>query len=153
MYRSSPLRSTLNTSYIRFGYVSVSSMYRSTRCDKKCKKRVQKPKLGPAKRARKRVRGAFQGRRTSRFAGICIYMYILHIYTYITPEKWMLFEVARSRCISFGVLPRPPEIRGFFRSREPPAVASLLPSRLADQPTNKRGCACGLKTQIDTWNL
>ena len=40
------------------------------------KKRVQKPKLGPAKRARKRVRGAFQGRRTSRFAGIYIYIYI-----------------------------------------------------------------------------
>ena len=28
MYRSSPLRSTLNTSYIRFGH--VSSMYRSS---------------------------------------------------------------------------------------------------------------------------
>ena len=40
------------------------------------KKRVQKPKLGPAKRARKRVRGAFQGRRTSRFAGIYIYIYV-----------------------------------------------------------------------------
>ena len=49
------------------------------------KKRVQKPKLGPAKRARKRVRGAFQGRRTSRFAGIYIYIFIfvpiyIHIY-------------------------------------------------------------------------
>ena len=43
------------------------------------KKRVQKPKLGPAKRARKRVRGAFQGRRTSRFAGIYIYIFT---YTY-----------------------------------------------------------------------
>ena len=59
-------------------------MYRSTRCDKKCKKkRVQKPKLGPAKRARKRVRGAFQGRRTSRFAGNNIlykYMYEWYIH-------------------------------------------------------------------------
>ena len=36
---------------------------------KNAKKRVQKPKLGPAKRARKRERGPFQGRRTSRFAG------------------------------------------------------------------------------------
>ena len=43
---------------------------------KNAKKRVQKPKLGPAKRARKRERGPFQGRRTSRFAGNHIYIYI-----------------------------------------------------------------------------
>ena len=40
------------------------------------KKGVQEPKLREAKRARKRVMGAFQGRRTSRFAGIYIYMCI-----------------------------------------------------------------------------
>ena len=45
---------------------------------KNAKKRVQKPKLVPAKRARKRVRGAFEGRRTSRFAGIYIYISIDH---------------------------------------------------------------------------
>ena len=49
------------------------------------KERVQKPKLGEAKRARKRVRGAFQGRRTSRFAGIYIYNYIC-IYTCTIPS-------------------------------------------------------------------
>ena len=48
------------------------------------KKRVQKPKLGPAKRARKRVRGAFQGRRTSRFAGIYIFLHIHISYTIYT---------------------------------------------------------------------
>ena len=44
---------------------------------KNAKKRVQNPKLVPAKRARKRVRGAFEGRRTSRFAGTYIYIYTL----------------------------------------------------------------------------
>ena len=43
---------------------------------KNAKQRVQKPKLVPAKRARKRVRGALEGRRTSRFAGIYIYRVI-----------------------------------------------------------------------------
>ena len=53
---------------------------------KNAKKRVQKPKLVPAKRARKRVRGAFEGRRTSRFAGIYIYICMcvcIYIYIYI----------------------------------------------------------------------
>ena len=95
MYRSSPFRSTLNTGYItcldtckvcteavhsvalwtrvstcfRFKYVQKQAMR-----SKMQKKGVQEPKLREAKRARKRVRGAFQGRRTSRFAGIYIYI-------------------------------------------------------------------------------
>ena len=54
------------------------------------KKRVQKPKLGPAKRARKRVRGAFQGRRTSRFAGNFLsynYMKLLELFSG-TKNEW-----------------------------------------------------------------
>ena len=57
----------------RFKYVQKQAMR-----SKMQKKGVQEPKLREAKRARKRVRGAFQGRRTSRFAGI----YIWYIYIY-----------------------------------------------------------------------
>ena len=100
MYRSSPLRSTLNTGYITglgmckvcteavhcvalwtrvtlgLGMCPCQVCTEARDATKNAKKRVQKPKLVPAKRARKRVRGAFEGRRTSRFAGI--YLYIIY---------------------------------------------------------------------------
>ena len=79
MYRSSPLRSTLNTGYIRFGYVSVSSMYRSTRCDKKCKKKSPKAKTRPGKKGTKAREGCIWG---SANVPVCGYIY-LHIYVYI----------------------------------------------------------------------
>ena len=43
---------------------------------KNAKKKSPKAKTRPGKKARKRVRGAFQGRRTSRFAGKYIYIHI-----------------------------------------------------------------------------
>ena len=87
MYRSSPLHSTLNTSYIRFGYVSVSSMYRSTRCDTKCKKKSPKAKTRPGKKGTKARKGCVSGSANVPVCGVYIYSYIyiyhiqyIHVY-------------------------------------------------------------------------
>ena len=78
MYRSSPFRSTLNT-----GYITCLGM-----CEV-CTEAVHSVALCPAKKAqtpkhsgqedRNRARGVFQGRRTSRSAGmyVCIYIYMV----------------------------------------------------------------------------
>ena len=80
MYRSSPFRSTLNTGYITclgMCKVCTEAVHSVALCPAK---KAQTPKHGPGKKHRNRARGVFQCRRTSRSAGI--YMYIIFEYTY-----------------------------------------------------------------------
>ena len=73
MYRSSPFRSTLNTGYITclgMCKVCTEAVHSVALCPAKT---AQTPKHGPGKKDRNRARGVFQGRRTSRSAGIHIY--------------------------------------------------------------------------------
>ena len=77
MYRSSPFRSTLNTGYITclgMCKVCTEAVHSVALCPAKT---AQTPKHGPGKKDRKRARGVFQGRKTSRSAGIYIYIYII----------------------------------------------------------------------------
>ena len=72
MYRSSPFRSTLNRGYITclgMCKVCTEAVHSVALCPAK---KAQTPKHGPGKKDRNRARGVFQGRRTSRSAGICI---------------------------------------------------------------------------------
>ena len=91
MYRSSPLRSTLKTNDItglRMCEVCTKAVHcvalwtrtlsQVWACVQRQKTRP-KAKTRPAKKARNHVRGVFQGRRTSRFAGIYIYTYMFFI--------------------------------------------------------------------------
>ena len=74
MYRSSPFRSTLNRGYIAclgMWKVCTEAVHSVALCPAK---KAQTPKHGPGKKDRNRARGVFQGRRTSRSAGIYIYM-------------------------------------------------------------------------------
>ena len=73
MYRSSPFRSTLNTGCITclgMCKVCTEAVHSVAICPAK---KAQTPKHGPGKKDRNRARGVFQGRRTSRSAGIYIY--------------------------------------------------------------------------------
>ena len=75
MYRSSPFRSTLNTGYVTclgMCKVCTEAVHSVALCPAKT---AQTPKHGPSKKDRNRARGVFQGRRTSRSAGIYIYIY------------------------------------------------------------------------------
>ena len=75
MYRSSPFRSTLNTGYITclgMCKVCTEAVHSVALCPAKT---TQTPKHGPGKKDRNRAMGVFQGRRTSRSAGIYIYIY------------------------------------------------------------------------------
>ena len=77
MYGSSPFRSTLNRGYITclgMCKVCTEAVHLVALCPAK---KAQTPKHGPGKKDRNRARGVFQGRRTSRSAGI--YIYILHL--------------------------------------------------------------------------
>ena len=77
MYRSSPFRSTLNTSYITgldMCKVCTEAVHSVALCREK---NAQTPKRGNGKEDRNRARGVFQVRRTSRSVGIYnIYIYI-----------------------------------------------------------------------------
>ena len=85
--RSSPLRSSVNTNVVT-GLCMCEVCAESVNVQKKkYKKHVQKPKHGPPRKARNRVRCVFYGRRTSRFAGISIHIYMYgytHIHNYIS---------------------------------------------------------------------
>ena len=153
MYRSSPFRSTLNTGYItcldtckvcteavhsvalwtrvstcfRFKYVQKQAMR-----SKMQKKGVQEPKLREAKRARKRVRGAFQGRRTSRFAGI--YIYISPVYSvilpiYPSPRLFVIAGIQATRRGGSNAIP----------SSQSRSTSALRPSRVV---MRKHFCFC-----------
>ena len=78
MYRSGPFRSTLmNTSYITaldMCKVCTEAVHSVALCPEKD---AQTPKRGNGKEDRNRARGVFQGRRTSRSAGIYIYIHTL----------------------------------------------------------------------------
>ena len=105
MYRSSPLRSTLNTSYIRFGYVSVSSMYRSTRCDKKCKKKSPKAKTRPGKKGTKARKGCVSGSANVPVCGyIYIYMQFFHAHTHISSslQRRVTSDISRKKLVFFS---------------------------------------------------
>ena len=83
MYRSSPFRSTLNTSYITgldMCKVCTEAVHSVALCPEK---NAQTPKRGNGKEDRNRARGVFQGRRTSRSAGIYIYIFI-YLYAWIS---------------------------------------------------------------------
>ena len=77
MYRSSPFRSTLNTSYITgMCKVCAEAVHSVALCPEK---HAHTPKRGNGKEDRNRARGVFQGRRTSRSAGIYIYTVYIDI--------------------------------------------------------------------------
>ena len=81
MYQSSPFRSTLNTGYITclgMCKVCTEAVHSVALCQAQ---KAQMPKRGPGKKDRNRARGVFQGRRTSRSAGIYIFIYIFFKYT------------------------------------------------------------------------
>ena len=83
MYRSSPFRSTLNTGYITclgMCKVCTEAVHSVALCPAKT---AQTPKHGPGKKDRNRARGVFEGRRTSRAAGIYIYIYYILIYIFM----------------------------------------------------------------------
>ena len=72
MYRSSPLRSTLNTSYIRFGYpCQVCTEARDA--TKNAKIKSPKAKTRPGKKGTKARKGCVSG---SANVPVCGYIYV-----------------------------------------------------------------------------